>query len=99
MVAVPIGYDQPGTAARIAHHGTGEFIELVELTTKRLRRLIEKVLQHPNYRKRADYFQKVISKADNATVAEVALSLGYESEAAFNRAVKRGTTKTLKEPT
>jgi zeaxanthin glucosyltransferase len=37
MIAIPIGYDQPGTAARIAHHGVGEFIELDELTTKRLR--------------------------------------------------------------
>jgi MGT family glycosyltransferase len=62
MVAIPIGYDQPGAAARIAHHGTGEFIEMDELTTDRLRGLIEKVLQNPSYRKRADYFQKVISK-------------------------------------
>jgi len=37
MVAMPIAYDQPGTAARIAHHGAGEFIELDELPTKRLR--------------------------------------------------------------
>jgi zeaxanthin glucosyltransferase len=35
MVAIPIGYDQPGTAANIAHQRTGEFIELDELTTKR----------------------------------------------------------------
>jgi zeaxanthin glucosyltransferase len=62
MVAIPIGYDQPGTAARIAHHGTGEFIEVEELTTDRLRGLIEKVLQDPSYREQADYFQKVISK-------------------------------------
>jgi MGT family glycosyltransferase len=62
MVAIPLGYDQPGTAARIAHHGAGEFIELDELTTERLRGLIEKVLQDPRYRQRADYFQKVISK-------------------------------------
>jgi MGT family glycosyltransferase len=62
MVAIPIGYEQPGIAARIAHHGTGEFIEVDELTTDRLRGLIEKVLQDPSYRKRAEYFQKVISK-------------------------------------
>jgi zeaxanthin glucosyltransferase len=61
MVAVPIGYDQPGTASRIAHHGTGEFIEVDELTTDRLRGLIKKVLQDPSYRERANYFQKVIS--------------------------------------
>jgi zeaxanthin glucosyltransferase len=69
MVAIPIGYDQPGTAARIAYHGTGEFIELDELTTKRLRRSIEKVLQDPSYRERADYFQKVISKTRGLDVA------------------------------
>ena len=26
IVANPIGYDQPGVAARIAHHGVGEFV-------------------------------------------------------------------------
>lgn len=69
MVAIPIGYDQPGTAARIAHYGTGEFIELDELTAKRLRGLIEKVLQDSSYRERADYFQKVISKTRGLDVA------------------------------
>jgi zeaxanthin glucosyltransferase len=69
MVAIPIGYDQPGTAARIEYHGTGEFIELDELTAKRLSGLIEKVLQDPSYRERADYFQKVISKTRGLDVA------------------------------
>jgi MGT family glycosyltransferase len=69
MVAIPIGYDQPGTAARIAHHGTGEFIEVDELTTARLRGLIEKVLRDPSYRERADYFRKVIAKTRGLDVA------------------------------
>ena len=68
-VAIPIGYDQPGTAARIKHHGTGEFIELEQLTTHRLRGLIEKVLHDPSYRERARYFQKVISKTRGLDVA------------------------------
>jgi MGT family glycosyltransferase len=54
IVAIPIAYDQPGVAARIAHHGTGEFIEVDERTTDRLRGLIEKVLQDPSYRERAE---------------------------------------------
>jgi hypothetical protein len=33
-----------------------------ELTTERLRELVEKVLQDPSYRARADYFQTVIAK-------------------------------------
>jgi zeaxanthin glucosyltransferase len=69
MVAIPMGYDQPGTAARIAHHGTGEFVEVDELTTDCLRGLIEKVLQNPSYRERAHYFQKVISKTRGLDVA------------------------------
>jgi zeaxanthin glucosyltransferase len=69
MVAIPIGYDQPGVAARIAHHATGEFIELDELTTKALRGLIEKVLQDPVYRARANYFRRVISRTSGLDVA------------------------------
>jgi MGT family glycosyltransferase len=69
MVAIPIGYDQPGIAARITYHGAGEFVEVDDLTTARLRGLIEKVLQNPSYRKRAEYFQKVISKTRGLDVA------------------------------
>jgi len=69
MVAIPIAYDQPGTAARIASHGVGELVELDELTTERLRGLIEKVLQDPSYRERAGYFRKVISKTRGLDVA------------------------------
>jgi zeaxanthin glucosyltransferase len=36
MVAIPIGYDQPGVAARIAYHGVGEFVEIGNLTASRL---------------------------------------------------------------
>src|SRR6476620_11253771 len=69
MIAIPIGYGQPGVAVRIAHQGTGEFIELDELTMEGLKGLIEKVLRDPSYRERADYFQKVISKTRGLDVA------------------------------
>ena len=69
MVAIPIAYDQPGTAARIAYHGVGELVELDELTTEGLRGLTEKVLQDPSYRERAGYFRKVISKTRGLDVA------------------------------
>ena len=85
MVAIPIGYDQPGAAARIAHHGTGEFIEVDELTTDRLRGLIEKVLQDSSYRERAEYFQKVIAKTRGLDVAAEVIEQAfqrYETKAA-----------------
>jgi MGT family glycosyltransferase len=88
MVAIPIGYDQPGVAARIAYHGTGEFIEVDELTTDRLKGLIEKVSQDPNYRKRAAYFQKVISKTRGLDVAAGIIEQafqGYETDNLANK--------------
>jgi zeaxanthin glucosyltransferase len=63
MVAIPIGYEQPGVAARIAYHGVGEFVEVEDLTVERLSDLIRRVRENPVYRERAHYFQKVISQA------------------------------------
>jgi MGT family glycosyltransferase len=83
MVAIPIGYDQPGVAARIAHHGTGEFIEVDELTTDRLRVLIQKVLRDPSYRERAEYFQQVISKTRGLDVAADIIEQAFIIELAF----------------
>src|SRR5258707_15268182 len=88
MVAIPIGYDQPGAAARIAYHGTGEFIEVDELTTDRLRGLIEKVLQDPSYRERADYFQKVISKTRGLDVAADIIEQAFQKYETDNMANK-----------
>jgi zeaxanthin glucosyltransferase len=62
MVAIPIGYDQPGVAARIAHHRVGEFLEVDDLTVERLQGLMQKVLENPIYRDNARHLQKVIAK-------------------------------------
>jgi zeaxanthin glucosyltransferase len=73
MVAIPIGFDQPGVAARIAYHGVGEFIEIVDLTPERLSRLIQKVLMNPSYREKACYFQKVIAETNGLEIAAKAI--------------------------
>jgi len=69
MVAIPIAYDQPGIAARIAHHGVGEFINLVDLTVERLSGLIRKVMKNNSYRDQARRFQKVIAESRGIEVA------------------------------
>jgi zeaxanthin glucosyltransferase len=61
MVAIPIGYDQPGVAARIAYHGVGELTDFEDLTVERLRDLIDQVLTNPKYREKALWFQKIIA--------------------------------------
>jgi zeaxanthin glucosyltransferase len=69
MVAIPIGYDQPGVAARIVYHGVGEFVEIGNLTTQRLSELIEKVAANPSYRDKARWFQKVLAETRGLDVA------------------------------
>jgi zeaxanthin glucosyltransferase len=69
MVAIPIGFDQPGVAARIAYHGVGEFVEIGNLTARRLSELIVKVKENPSYRDKARWFQKVLAKTRGLDVA------------------------------
>jgi UDP:flavonoid glycosyltransferase YjiC (YdhE family) len=54
--------DQPGVAARIAHHGVGEFVEFEDLTVVRLSELIQQVRTNRSYQARACRMQKVIAQ-------------------------------------
>ena len=69
MVAIPIGYDQPGVAARIAYHGVGESVKLGNLTVRHLSELIVKVTANPSYRDKARWFQKVIGETRGLDIA------------------------------
>jgi MGT family glycosyltransferase len=69
IVAIPIGFDQPGVAARVAYHGVGEFVEIGRLTTERLSELIQRVRKNPSYRDRARYFKKVIAQTQGLDLA------------------------------
>jgi len=78
MVAIAIGYDQPGVAARIAYHRTGEFVEIANLTVERLSELIQRVRTNPSYRERARYFQKVIGQTHGLDLAADAIEQAFE---------------------
>jgi zeaxanthin glucosyltransferase len=70
MVAIPVGYDQPGTAARIAHYGVGEFVRVEEeLSSERLTTLIKIVLHTSSYRENARKLQLIIEQARGLDVA------------------------------
>jgi zeaxanthin glucosyltransferase len=69
MIAIPIGYDQPGVAARIAYHGVGEFLEVEDLTVKRLSQLIQQVRRNQSYYDKARYFKKVIAQTRGLDMA------------------------------
>jgi len=64
LVALPLGNDQPGVAARIAARGAGVVIPQQKLAAKKLRAAVSKVLDDPTYRSAALTLQKAIAAAD-----------------------------------
>jgi zeaxanthin glucosyltransferase len=89
MVAIPIGYDQPGVAARIAYHGVGEFLEVENLTVERLSELIQKVRKNPSYRDRAHYFQKVIARTQGLDLAADVIERAFKKDQLADSAGER----------
>ena len=69
QLAIPITYDQPGVAARIAHQKTGAVTSLAGLTADHLAFILEEVLTNPAYRENARKLQKAIIEANGLSVA------------------------------
>ena len=58
MVALPIGYDQPGVATRIKYHGVGESLEVETLTGQELLEAIRKVLEQSKLPRKGPIFPR-----------------------------------------
>jgi UDP:flavonoid glycosyltransferase YjiC (YdhE family) len=69
LVAIPLGNDQPGVAARIAYHQAGIVIPLRKLRVNRLRGAIDAVLRQEIYRSRARRLQAAIQEANGLEMA------------------------------
>jgi zeaxanthin glucosyltransferase len=87
-VAIPIGYDQPGVAARIAHHGVGELVAVGELTANRLLELLRRVATNPDYRVRARQFRDAIAKTRGLDTAAEIIEQSLEAGAVSNQPLK-----------
>jgi zeaxanthin glucosyltransferase len=85
MVAIPIGYDQPGIAARIAHHGVGEFMEVEQLTVEGLSERIQGVLSDPRYRIRAQHFASVIAETRGLDLAAAVIERAFLTRSVVGR--------------
>jgi MGT family glycosyltransferase len=81
QLAIPVTFDQPGVAARIAKKRTGVVTSLDKLTPDHLSTLLEVVLTDPVYRENARKLQKAISEANGLSVAAdlVEEALGVKS--------------------
>ncbi len=84
QVAIPVTFDQPGVAARIADKQTGVITSLDKLTADHLSTLLNEVLNNATYRDNARKLQKAIVKANGLSVAAdlVETSLGVTKKAA-----------------
>ena len=83
QVAIPVAYDQPGVAARIAEKQTGVVTSLDKLTVEHLSTLLNEVLKNSTYRDNAHKLQKAIAEANGLSVAAdiVEESLGVTEKA------------------
>jgi zeaxanthin glucosyltransferase len=69
MVAIPVGNDQPGVAARIAWTGAGELVSLKKLNVPRLRNAVKQVLTQESYKQNALRLQAATLSAGGVTKA------------------------------
>ena len=69
QVAIPVTFDQPGIAVRIATKKTGVTTEFEKLTPDHLSTLLDEVLNNAVYREHARKLQDVISKTNGLHTA------------------------------
>jgi MGT family glycosyltransferase len=85
QLAIPVTFEQPGIAARIASKKTGLTMSFTDLTSEHLSTLLDEVLNSSTYRENARNFQKIIGKTNGlsmaADIVERALGVDTESQA------------------
>src|SRR5215467_197845 len=69
QLAIPVTFEQPGIAARIAAKKTGVTLSLADLTPERVSTLLDEVLNSSTYRANARKFQKIIGQKNGLSMA------------------------------
>jgi zeaxanthin glucosyltransferase len=84
QLAIPITFEQPGVARRIAAKKTGVTMRFDALTSDRLSTLLSEVLNNATYRENARKFRDIISKINGLSLAAdiVERSFGVTKELA-----------------
>jgi UDP:flavonoid glycosyltransferase YjiC (YdhE family) len=69
QLALPVTFDQPGVATRIAAKNTGVTMPFTKLASDHLSTLLGEVLDRAVYRENARKFQDIISKTNGLSMA------------------------------
>ena len=78
MVAIPVGFDQPGIAARIVYHGVGKSVPVASMNKEDLSGAIQEVLGNPSYRDTARRFQRTIAQTHGLDRAAEVLERAFQ---------------------
>lgn len=79
LVAIPLAFDQPGLAARIAHHGVGSFITPAALTPELLLEHLRRVLNDPAYMARAQQLRAELARLNGPAMAAAVIEQACET--------------------
>lgn len=73
-LAIPISFDQPGTAARLRYSGAGDYISVQHLSTEKVHEMAKSLLEESSYRQRAaelsTQFQALDGRARTVEIIE-----------------------------
>jgi MGT family glycosyltransferase len=78
MVAIPVGFDQPGIAARIVYHGVGKSVPIASMNMEDMSGAIQEVLGNPSYRDTARRFQRTIAQTHGLDRAADVLEQAFQ---------------------
>jgi MGT family glycosyltransferase len=73
IVALPIAFEQPGTAARVAWTGAGEVLSPRTVSVRGLAQALARVIDQPTYRQAASRLAAGINVTEGASVAAAAI--------------------------
>jgi zeaxanthin glucosyltransferase len=80
QVAIPIGLDQPGVAARIAHRQTGLVTSFDKLNADHLSELVTEIMDNSTYRTNAQWIERQIIEADGISAAADIIERAFGAE-------------------
>jgi zeaxanthin glucosyltransferase len=69
VLAIPLGTDQYGVAARLVHAGAGERIQLKKLSAQRLEECLQRILSLPSYKQASEALRASLETAGGETRA------------------------------
>jgi zeaxanthin glucosyltransferase len=93
MIVIPLAYDQPAIAARLAHFGIAEVLPFKRLSAQKLRRALANILDDPTYKHAAQQMQSKLRSFDGAKRAADIISVELEGYAARQQLRLRGDVR------